>query len=228
MDQLITTVMVLFIGVIGIGVALSVGTPIITKTISGNSIDDAKSVLGMIDNAVLQVAEEGNGSTRTVSFYSTSDGYTTIPEEDAISINVLGNFMDYGTRSLTGDMMTVAGDECDCYLKDANNDGKKEIVMENDRIIVLMQNVSGSINASRNVLAITNKITNVTIPMAANTVAISGRDVSIGTGYMQLIAEGISRPLCKTAVFVTSQGISYKIIYTLYTGADFVDIDTIV
>ncbi len=208
MNQLVTMVMVLFIGVIGIGIVLSIGNPVIKSTIAGGGIDEAKDIFNMIDNAIMQVSEEGTGSSRIVSFYTNNDGFESFPDEDAFQFDILGNFVDYGSRSRYGNVMVFAGDEADCSVN------ASDIIMENNKILVKLDN-------SGNILLIRNKIANEDVPILDNTVYVSGR--ALVANSAELIAQGKSLPLCKTIVNAGS----YKIAYILYTGADFLVIDIV-
>ncbi|MAH42381.1 hypothetical protein CL614_01500 [archaeon] len=220
MNQLITMVMVLFIGVIGIGTVLSIGNPAIKTSVAGGSVDEAKNILGIIDNAIMQVSEEGKDSSRLVSFYSNVDGFETLPNENAIQFDVLGNFMDYGSRNI-GRTMVIAGDEVDCSVSDGN------IIMENDKIMIGFKISDGVRDISEDILFVKNKILNITVPVLGLDIDMSGTDVTVGTGKIELLATGKSLPLCKTVSSIDTGDMSYKVVYTLYTGADFVVVDVI-
>ncbi len=226
MNQLITMVMVLFIGVIGIGIVLSIGNPTIKTFVAGGSVDEAKNILGIIDNAIMQVSEEGADSSRLVSFYSNVDGFETLPDENAIQFDVLGNFMDYGSRNI-GRTMVIAGDEVDCYISDVNGDDIDDIVMENDKIMIGFKISDGVRDISEDILFVKNKLLNITVHVLGLKIDMSGTDVNSGTGKIELLTTGKSLPLCKTVSSIDTGDISYSVIYTLYTGADFIVVDVI-
>ena len=72
-DALIATVFIIMISIVGIAIVLESSQPSVGRTQEIGLLKEGKSILTQIDNAVRDVAQEGEGSTRVLRL-SVSDG----------------------------------------------------------------------------------------------------------------------------------------------------------
>lgn len=75
-SPLIAAVLIIAISVSAIAVALSIGNPSIQRSKEILILNEGKDNLKLIDNAVNEVLEEGNGSSRKLTVHVTGGKYT--------------------------------------------------------------------------------------------------------------------------------------------------------
>lgn len=226
MDSIISVVVLLVIVVIAIGIALSIGKPVIDSTIKTSDIKNAEDDIHTIDNYIRTVAREGRDSVRIFKFSSPKD-FKSIPGEDAIQFSTQSpvQLVEYLTRTISGDLLYVSGNNVNCQQVDGDGDGTIDLVAENDKIKAVFRKVpSGALRTHLLITRITDKTNNVTAYIGNSSILINDdASTSTGTsGYTEISNGGLNLPLCQIHAFVNSTTLDYDIYYKLYAGADFI------
>ncbi|MFH1420804.1 MAG: hypothetical protein ABIG30_02445 [Candidatus Aenigmatarchaeota archaeon] len=218
MNHLLSFVLLMFIGIVSIGIVLQVGNPLITNTITASGLENAEKLLERIDNAILAVAAEGNGSSRAIVFTANADGYETLPEEDALQFYVIGNYLEYDSRAFHRNLVLYGSSNAQCYST------ADELIMENNHLRVAMRNAEGTVDTENLIILLNEKTNNQTVRMLDSPVFVNGEKLA-GSGFVELQSQGKSLPRCRVVAYVSMNGIEHTVYYTLYSGADFLVVD---
>lgn len=222
METIISVVVLIMIAVISIGIALSIGRPIIDGTVKTADIKNAQDDLQTIDDYIRNVVREGKDAVRIFKFTSPKD-FKSVPGEDAIQFSSQSSvqLVEYLTRSISGNLVYISGNDVNCVQKDGNGDGVDDLVAENGRIMVVFRKVSGALRTDLLITRITDRTNNVTAFVGNSSVVINeDYSTATGTGYTEISNVGTNLPVCQIHAFVNST-VDYDIYYKLYAGADF-------
>ena len=228
MDSIISVIVLLVIAVASIGIALSIGRPLIDSTVKTSDIKNAEDDLHVINDYVRSAAREGKDSVRIFKFTSPKD-FKSIPGEDAVQFSTQSpvQFVDYLTRTISGDLIYISGNDANCQQKDGDDDGTVDLVAENNIIKAVFRKVaSGTLKTNSLITRITDKTNNVTAFIGNSSIVINeDPSTSTGTGYTEISNSGQNLPLCQIHVFVNTTTLDYDIYYKLYAGADFISME---
>jgi len=212
------------IAVISIGIALSIGRPIIDGTVKTADIKNAQDDLQTIDDYIRNVVREGKDAVRIFKFSSPKD-FKSVPGEDAIQFSSLSSIqiVEYFTRSISGNIVFISGNDVNCVQKDGNGDDVDDLVAENSRITAVFKKVSsGTLKTDLLITRLVDKTNNVTVFIGNSSVVINeDYSTATGTGYTEISNAGTNLPVCQIHAFVNST-LDYDIYYKLYAGADFI------
>lgn len=230
-SQIATAAIYVGITVSAISVALTAGVPALQNMQDSSAISQAQQFMQQLDGLVQQVASEGEGSTRTISttldrgtlsFDNTTETLIYSLETDAEVISPQttvreGNVLLSSNANVKVTEETVDG--TDCYM------------MENEHVRACIKDVGSTSNpqniSTSELLVLyefkqegTNRDLNANISIELN----QNPDTSSGQGYTraetgEFIGTG------EVTAAVSSEGYSYNILFSLPTGADFLQVD---
>lgn len=218
MNPLISLAFLTFIVMVGFAVILSVGQPVIEKVTDSEKVRVVENIMRLIDNSISYVAEEGIGSSRLIKFYSPG-AIQSIPEENAIQFRAESAIIEYFSRRVVGSLVYISGNDVSCRTG-------SDLTMENSYISIVFQKIENStINTEDNILMIREKSSGIAIyPTNSSVVIDDDPRTAHGTGYSEILRAGDKLPSCQVHFFVNST-VSYDIYYTLYSGADFIEVE---
>ncbi len=225
MEDMVSIALLFLIVIITVGIVIGISNPIIQTTIKSSDVSSAENDLNFINNYIRTVANEGEGSTRAFNFNSPKT-FSSIPGEDAVQFLVeKTSFIDYLTRSVSGNLIYVAGSNVNCQETDGNGDNETDLVAENDKIKVSFRKVNGNIDTTNLLLEALQKTNGEKIYVGNFSVIINDDSSSAkGTGYTEISNSGKNLPLCQIHAYVNST-VDYDVYYKLYSGADFIVVE---
>jgi hypothetical protein len=223
-SMIISLVMVFAIGLFAIALALEIGTPVIETAKGSSDFTDAYVSAKMLDNMIMESKSEGNGSIRRIPIAAPLET-KILAGEDAILIygGSYTQLFDFNTRSKSGNLVFVAGNDVSCEYK-----GSEMILLNRNVRFDLNWTKHNSTNlseidTSKNILRITDVQRNFTVSVVNSSVVInSDNSTSKGYGYSELLSEGSNLPFCSAHFYVNSS-IQYDIYFRLFSGADFIE-----
>ena len=221
MDSMIAYIMIVAIVIVGVGLVVVVGTPIIDNVKSNLEFREAEDFLSRLDSSIKEVAIEGEGSSRIIK--SSSGDFRVGSNENLVEFSQRSDVFDYLTRKIYNNMILISGTDANCYEADMNNDGRKDLVMENSYITVALSKVGGAYDTKDNIIMLKNNAISI-VPMDSSIVVDGDPATSSGNGVSYLERIGQDMPKCR-AHFSMNSTVSYDIYYTLYSGADFLSVD---
>lgn len=116
-DALIATVFIIMISIVGIAIVLESSQPSVGRVQEISLMKEGKSVLTQIDNAVREVSQEGEGSTRTLQLSISGGSYFIDGENDVVIF-----FMD-STSQIVGEGISQKENNVNVF------GGKKSVYM---------------------------------------------------------------------------------------------------
>jgi hypothetical protein len=215
----ISWVIVLVLVIIGIAVVLSSGFPVIETSKSSVALAEAEHFLSQLDSAISEVAQEGIGSSRLLRV--PPGDYRLI--DSGVEFRTIGSSFEPLSRRLSGSLVAIGGSDATCAGEPYGVTPAYRL--ENSFIRAYLQQQSASVDTKSNVLAIQSKHNNLTIEPADTSIVIDGQAASsAGSGFSELLREGSGQPYCRVRYFVNGTR-SYDVFYTLYAGADFLQVE---
>lgn len=229
-SELISVAILVLITTVAMAIALLVGTPVINKAKESAVFNEAVQNMKIIDNIIKEVSSEGRGSFRAVQLKITDGEYkinqktNTIEFTDIIKTGILTP----GTFVKEGNVFISAGVNAKASKYDLNLDGVSDLVLENEimRVAILNNATAGNgINTSRALQLFNLKENGANITINDSSVTIENRTESYyGTGFTELVRENEHLPVAEAIIHVNTSApinLTYDIIYTLRSGADF-------
>lgn len=225
MEDMISIALVFLIVIVTVGLVIGLSNPIIQTTTKSADIRGAESDLISLDNYIRTVVREGKDSTRVFNFESPKT-FTALAGEDAIQFRIdQTNFIDYLTRTASGDLVYVAGSNVDCTQSDGNGDGVTDLVAENDKLKAVFRMDNGRVDTTNILEEALQKSNGDKIYIGNFSIAIDGDGATAnGTGYTEILTQGRNLPACTIHAYVNST-IQYDVYYKLYAGADFLVVE---
>lgn len=219
MNPLISTAILVLIVVVGIGITLMTGEPIVEDTLVIRKIKSADELLSLIDKTIKEVSRL-TGSVKMFEFYSEVSGFETVPEEDAIQFEIEtgSRIFEPFSRSLKNNKIYISGNDVKC------SSTNESIILENTYLIVTFKSINGSLNTSEIIQSLKEKSTSSTIYPTLT--FIIDNNSSTGTGYTELLKSGENLPVCTVHAHVEATT-TYDIYFKLYSYADFLVIDVV-
>ncbi|MCS7105895.1 MAG: hypothetical protein NZ942_01080 [Candidatus Aenigmarchaeota archaeon] len=227
-SPLIAYVMVIMIMVSGITLVLFLGMPVIERARESFIINEAWENLRLLSKSIEEVSKEGLGSLRSILIKVTDGEYRINKESNSIEFY-------YSPKSYAlepafikeNDITMILGGNAVAKEYDLDGDGEKEIVLENEFLKVGIQKKGSRenyefINTSKLIKVINFKLSNTNlIPSDTSFFIDDKKDSSYGNGYSEALNIGKNSGKAEAIVYLNTSYASYKILYTLYSGADF-------
>ncbi|MFH0836606.1 MAG: hypothetical protein V1870_00595 [Candidatus Aenigmatarchaeota archaeon] len=221
MNPMISYIMIVAIIILGVGLVLLSGMPVVDKLKSNAEFQEAERFMQTLDNAVKDVVREGEGSARIVR--SGSGDYVVDARSDTIEFSQRTDIFDYLTRRMENNIVMMSGTDCSCYEQDVNSDGKVEMIMENSYLKTAFRKADGSYDTKDNIVFISTN-NKAIYPSDSSIIVDNNPGTSMGIGTSNLDKIGTDLPKC-TIHYVMNSTMNYDIYYTLYSGADFVTVE---
>ena len=221
MDAMVEYLILVSIVVLGVGLVLLAGIPVVDRAKANLELRDSEEFLFKLDSSIKDVSREGQGSSRLVK--SSSGNFRVSSEEDVIEYSQRTSVFDYLTRKINNGILLISGTDANCYEADADSDGKIDLVMENSYITVAVRKVNGTYNTKDNIIFIKNKSAKIT-PIDSSIMVDSNAATAQGNGISYLQQTGQELSKCR-ARFLMNSTLNYDVFYTLYSGADFLAVD---
>ncbi|MFH1630882.1 MAG: hypothetical protein ABIA21_01505 [Candidatus Aenigmatarchaeota archaeon] len=220
MNNILSFVLIVLITVGGISIVLVSGVPLIDSLKKNAEFSDAGNFMMGLDRIINDISSEGSGATRIIT--SPNGYYSVYASENSIEYSQDGG--ENVHRVVDGNLLEIDGNDVDCYEFDANSDGVTDLVMENSFLKVVFGRVNASYNNSESIISMTSKLTNVTMNLVDSSVIIDFDSLSTyGTGYSRILHVGTDLPMCTVHFHMNSTTV-FDVYYTLFSGADFVDL----
>ena len=228
-SPLLSTVLIIFITITAITLVLILGLPTINKTKESIILNEALQNMRILDNAIKEVASEGVGSKKTLSFKVTDGVYSVKEETNNINFEYMVKYgtIQPGTFLKEGNIILTSGASCKAY--EENN----YLVLENKILkVILLKNGTltnpSFINTSKIIKQIIFKENNFNITPSDSSIILDDlKSSSYGYGYSKLVKKGSYLPKAEAIVHLNTSFIVYDILYTLQSGADFLTIKII-
>jgi type II secretory pathway pseudopilin PulG len=233
-SALISMVIVILISVIAVGLVILVIMPTINKAKEAAILNEAKQNMHLIDDTIREVASEGLGSLRSLTFKSSGGQYKVNAPINSIdfSYSVKYSTVQAGTFIQDGNLMISAGtnSRASVYNLSTPADGTSQIVLENENLrVALHYNGSASatnpeiINTSRIVQFFNFISTGVNVTPSDSMITVDDfADTAVGRGYSYIVRAGDHLASAEAIVVVNTTRLYYEILYSLPSGADFV------
>ncbi len=220
MNYIVALVIVILIGVISISLVLNIGVPVLQVSQDANRFQEYEKNMRFLNNLIQDIAQEGVGASRVYRFDVENEDIEIMSDSNSIQLKFVSdaNIQEYLSRKISGNLFLISGNDVSCKT-DSN------ISMENGFLKIELQKVSGIVNTSRNILSMTEKLSNKNMQINDSSIIINDDpSTSAGTGFSKLLRTGNGLPLCTTQFYVNSS-VQYDIFYTLFSGADFVVVE---
>ncbi len=208
----------------GIIIVITTLKPMIGESQSILQLTESEQKIKTIENYIEEIRTEPIGAKRRIEFENIMPKIFIDSKADEIYTEhrIKGESIAYGSRKEEGNFIRIGGNDVSC------SDVGSFFKMENSHIRVYIQDVNcstaGCLDTSLNIKNITQKDKDVTISFVNSSVVLNNDySTATGTGYSQLLRAGTDLPLC-TVHFSVNSTKDYDIFYTLYAGADFLDI----
>lgn len=228
-SSLVATVFIILITVVSSAMVLTIGGPAIQRAQESAVMNEAVQNMHTLDNTVREVASEGAGSLRTVQLKITDGQYSVSNKTNTIEFTykIQSNLLEPGTMVKDGNLLLSSNVNAKASTSDLNSDGQNELILENEIMRVGIQSIGSrssptSINTTSNVKIINFKQNAVNVTPSDSSVILDGfADSYYGSGFSELVESGDHLSKAEALVHVNSTSISYDIIYSLPSGADF-------
>ena len=216
----ISWVIILVVVVIGIGLVLSSGIPIIEESKDVVSLSEAEQFFTQLDSSITEVSQEGIGSSRLLRV--PSGDYTLI--DRGVEFRALGSSFEPLSRRFIGNFAIFGGSDVTCA--EEAFEGTSAYRLENTFLRAYLKVASGTVDTAENIMSIRSKAGNFTITPTDSSIMIdSNPATSSGDGFSELTRQGSGLPQCRVHYEVNSTTVSYDIFYTLHSGADFIQVE---
>lgn len=232
-SPIVAAVFVLALSIVAIVIVLRLGVPTVDEAREFAVLTEAKGVLLAIDNAIREVAAEGEGSTRRLSLRITGGTYFIDNATDEVRFE-----LETDTKIVApcvgireGRIVINSGGDVTAAERDETGDGTTDLVLENSKIMLVV-NKTGTraspvaIDTRKLILKMWIKDPNINITPTDSSIRMdSVANTDVGTGFTELVESGTQMGRGRIRAHVASTGgIDYDIIYNLFCG-DYIRID---
>ncbi|MEM5834725.1 MAG: hypothetical protein QXQ69_02660 [Candidatus Aenigmatarchaeota archaeon] len=230
-SPLVAYVMVIMIVVSGITLVLLIGMPTIEKARESLVINEAWENLRLMSQSIEEVATEGLGSLRTLSIKVTDGEYKINEKTNCIDFYYSPkNYRLEPVFLKNENIIFIPGKNAIVREYDLDNDGNQEIILENEFLRVAIEKKGSKeapelINTSKLIKLIYFKPSDASLIPSDTSIFIDDREESsYGYGYSQALDPGKNSGKAEAIVYLNTTYASYQILYTLYSGADFLTV----
>jgi hypothetical protein len=208
---------------------LTIGMPAINKAKEASVINEALQNMKVIDNTIREVASEGAGSLRSPQIKVSGGEYRVNQKANSLDFTytIKYGLFEPGTFVKDGNLLLMSGVNAKASTYDLDNDGSNELVLENEilRVGLLSSGTSSSqasINTSGIIKLLNIKESGANVTLTDSSVTLDDfADSSSGTGYTELVIPGDHLSKAEAVVHMSTATMTYDIVYTLQSGADF-------
>lgn len=233
-SPMMSLILIVAVSMASIALVLRVGSPLLEKTEEFSSFSEAKNSMHRINSAVKEVSYEGNGSSRKIGITVGKGEYKVSSADNSVIYEMESEheLFSKGMWKREGDIVISTGADVRAYEADVTGDGKKELVLENSRVLFAV-NKTGNITSPESLdtgklikkLWIKDSGFNVT-PNGSQVSILDMENSSSGTGYTELLDSGSHLGMGRIKVSLTlDSGFNYSITYVLSAKSDFVKAD---
>jgi len=213
---LVSIAIVIAASIVAITIVLNIGLPVVNTALNDYSIKKSAALMHVMDNYMEEVMNEESGSIRELDAVNDAGDIRINSETNSIEANLKIFTTDYG-RFVKQGIMHIYGS--DVFCDDTGN-----ITMENSAVKIIFRKSVNSVDTSQIIINMTEKRSGDVISFTNSSVIIDSNESSVsGSGYTELLESGSNMPLCVLHAKINST-LSYDVFYTLYAGADFIEI----
>jgi len=228
-STLITTAFIVLLTIMAMALTLTIGMPAINKAKEASVINEALQNMKVIDNTIREVASEGSGSLRSPQIKVSGGEYRVNQKANSLDFTytIKYGLFQPGTFVKDGNLLLMSGVNAKASTYDLDNDGSSELVLENEilRVGLLSNGTSSSqvqINTSGIIKLLNIKESGANVTLTDSSVILDDfADSSSGTGYTELVIPGDHLSKAEAVVHMSTATMTYDIVYTLQSGADF-------
>jgi len=229
-SPIISTVLIILLGFVTVSIVLFVGLPAIEKARESAVLNEAMQNMKAIANTIEEVALEGVGSLRSLQIKVTAGNYKVNEKTNSIDFThfMKSGIVQPGAFLEEGDVILTCGANARAYEEDFDYDGETDLVLENEilRVVILKNGTKTSqvsMNTSKLIKMINLKETNVNVTPSDSLIMLDDYiESSYGFGYSELVKVDDHLARAEAIVHMSTTFVSYDILYTLQSGADFV------
>lgn len=224
-NPLLAAVFYTVIVLTGVSIVLTVGLPALEKARTVSSIEQARVAMSDLDALIREVASEGRGSQRVVTFRVTAGSFRIAPGKAEWTIQAPPGILDPRSWRKIGNLILGSDTEVDVY--EERVDGADYFVMENEILRIYIQKLGSgsSINTSKLIYRIENKDLGVNETEPIIIIPDDDWDAATGTGYTSASMLEYGLGTGQVSAYVNSNaGINYRLDFILESGADFLTI----
>lgn len=234
-SPLISTAIVIMISIVSIGIVLTIGMPAIQRSQESAVFNEGMQNMRNLDNLIREVSSESVGSLRTMLLKVNDGRYSVREKSNSVDFEhtMTSNLLNPGTFVKEGNILITSGGGAVAVEDDIDGDGATEIVLENEIMRVLIQKVGSStsyaaIDTANSIKLLNMKYNGANITVEDSSVIIDGNETSsYGNGYTQIVNPGKGLAKAEALVHVNSSSVVYDVVYSLYSGADFLVVNTV-
>lgn len=213
-----------------VGVVLNVANPAINQARDAATVEQATTFMNDVEDAIRATASEGEGSTRTISLnFDRGEFYlNTTTNTFSYNLETKARPISPQTRTKIGDVYIASN--ADVSVTKATRNGKDCYLMENDVVEACIRN-NGTAESSEEINT-TALVTHYEVKDSSTEIDLDPKielnnihDSSYGTGYTE--ARELGNRLSNGEVIAhvdAANGFSYRVLYELYAGSDFISI----
>jgi hypothetical protein len=228
-STLISTAFIVLMTIMAMALTLTIGMPAINKAKEASVINEALQNMKVIDNTIREVASEGAGSLRSPQIKVSGGEYRVNQKANSLDFTytIKYGLFEPGTFVKDGNLLLMSGVNAKASTYDLDNDGSNELVLENEilRVGLLSNGTSSSqvsINTSGIIKLLNIKESGANVTLTDSSVTLDDfADSSSGTGYTELVIPGDHLSKAEAVVHMSTATMTYDIVYTLQSGADF-------
>lgn len=233
-SQMISTVLIVLITFVGIGLVVMIATPTINRAKESATLNEGMQNMRVLDNAVREVASEGAGSLRSVQISITDGTYRIQNKTNTIefTLNMKSGIVEPGSFIQNGNLFLTSGVTAKASEWNLTGGTINDLVLENEIMRVGIKKVgsrsnepNATINTANIVEMLNFKETGVNVTFNDSSIFLDDfADSNSGTGFSELVRADDHLTKAEALVHVNSTNIAYDIIYTLPSGADFLTV----
>jgi len=228
-SPLLSTIIIILLIVTAITLVLTIGTPAINRARESAIINEAIQNMRVLDNSIREVASEGLNSKRTMQLKVTDGVYSVKEKTDSINFEYKIKYgtIELGTFIKENNLIITSGASAKASEYDLDNDGFKDLVLENEILRVAILKVGSKdnydlIDTNELIKIINFKETNVNVTPSDSSIVLDDfEESSYGNGYSELVKQGDNLAKAEALVHMNTTFVNYDILYTLQSGADF-------
>ena len=229
LSPFISTALIILILVSAVTLVLTLGKSTLDKINEANVINEATQNMKLIDSVIRQVASEGLGSLRKIQIKVSDGTYRVNEETNSLEFSYLVKYgtIEPGTYLKENNLLLVCGANAKAYEADLDNDGKNELILENEVLKVAIQKVGSRtsfepIDTKNNIELMIFKENNANITPSDSSIVLDDiPESAYGNGYSELVREGDHLAKAEALVHINSTFVEYDVLYTLQSGADY-------
>ncbi|MFB6242088.1 MAG: hypothetical protein ABEJ36_04800 [Candidatus Nanosalina sp.] len=228
-SSIVTAVLVVGVTLTAVGVVLDVSGPAIDNARDSSAIRQSVSFLNFVDENIREVASEGQGSTRTMSVSFDRGEFDVDAEDDSFTYS-----LDTGSDIISPQAQQQQGavtlsSNANVEVSETTKNGETCFMMKNDKVQACIKKVGSedsptSINTSE-LLTYYEIEGRGETPMDFEVELNNAKNSSWGEGYTYAEQLGDHQPHGDVyAVVDAENGLEYRVLFQLYSGADFLSI----